>query len=82
MKYIFEAPAPVVIEFKRLPNGFIRKPLVIPRCTSVKTGNKMIIAYLARNNREHRHRYTNSFVSKIICRGNILYKSADKKRFI
>lgn len=71
MKYIFNEPAPVVVEFRH--NERYREPLKVKRALSVKTGNVIVIRFIANDGKERSHKYYHTIIKKISIEGRVLY---------
>ena len=65
MKYQFETPEQITIEFRPYSDGNSRRPFKIPLCTQVKTGKEVVIVYLARDGKEHRHKYPCKIIDRV-----------------
>ena len=77
MKYVFEEPKEVKVEFKT--KGKFKFPVTVRNCVSIKTGNYIVIRYIAKNNTEHGHRYYHSVVEKVIDNNGIDYIAKGKR---
>jgi len=73
MKFLFGYPRRIVIEFKRYRSGDGRKPLSIPLCTRILAGKIITVVYIAKDGKEHRHKYKKGFIERIISDGRVLF---------
>ena len=65
MKYKFEEPKRITIRFTPYPGGDYRRPKIIKKCTQIHIGKIIVVVYIARDNREHRHKYYFKNIMKI-----------------
>lgn len=73
MRHEYSEPREIVIIFTKRPNGTCKKPLHIQRCISLKTGQMIIVTYLAKDDKPHRHKYHHSHIMLISSREEVIF---------
>lgn len=62
----FEEPRFCTVTFMPYPDGNERKPLKMSLCTGVEIGKLITVIYLARDGKEHRHKFKSRIVKQVI----------------
>lgn len=79
MKYSYEQPREIVIIFTPIDEKHCKHPLHIEKCVGMKTGKEIVIEYLARDNKVHRHKYYHKHIKLISSKEEVIYESKLRK---
>lgn len=74
MKTYFEKPERVLIRFNEYEDGKRKKDLIIKRCAFVLTGRQIIVGFIAKDKKIHRHKYSPRRIAFIAKEGEVLYR--------
>lgn len=75
MKYKYDEPREIYIFFTPRKDGTCKKYLQIERCIGFKTGKEIVIEYLAKDEKVHRHKYPNFQILLITSESEVMYES-------
>lgn len=73
MKYNYEESREVYVFFTPRKDGSCREKLHINRCVSLKTGKTIVIGYLTKDNKVHRHKYPSFQILFITSKDEVMY---------
>ena len=75
MKYEFDKPKDVVVTFYPRYDGFCKKPLLVKSCVGLKTGETVVVSFLAKDGQVHRHRYPLSMIFHITSDSEVIFEA-------
>lgn len=75
MKYRFIQPSYIKIIFTEKINKESRHPLIIFKCTGIDTGKTIVVYYLAKDNKIHKHKYPYFYISSITSESEVIYEA-------
>ena len=78
MKYKYDEPREIYIFFTPRIDGACKKYLRIERCVGLKTGKEIVIEYLAKDEKVHRHKYPSFQILLITSESEVMYSSSTR----